>query len=896
MANIVKGGLIGPTALQARNQAREGFRNSMTQVSALGNEIQRRREVKFTNWAKDVYEPALAAAGGNPVELARRNPNIVTQYNSFLGPNRRAADTTAALAAGESGTEGMKAGAEIDYMTGRLRDDIPTEYHSAMDDAMRTGDTSALSIMLQGADPALVARMNEFFTASIRSGNDAGVNFRNGSATNAAKLSPIQVQPISTDPLGADPTYTAYQPPPPPASAFNPAVSAPAYTPVTPAPTQPFNPGLMAPAYTPVTPVTPQAPARPLTAAEQYAEFLAMQRREVGLQVKAGGGVVPGNPQASLAIYDQATGEQHSPAMVSDAEFIMNPQAVKQFGPILKMMNDAAPNPAAALAPTSIPGAPVFAEGGLTNLPPGMAGGSVGVGGTPPGAVGFQTAGQNQPVTDPPVSIEQMTVSMLFDYKKELENTVANVPDPALRTKAAEGLIHINEAIEAFRNTNLDGVEAPTSGTPTNLPPVSEADLLALRQADAASNLQKGQALVPNMLPGAGQAGKNIPRVAPTAPQAPAGIPPIIPQIDPNAIAFHPERTVSQDPNSRMPFFPQGSLDGSGVGTETDGTLTNFGSGVAFTKGGSAPTPTPTPPTPTNPIVEKIINDEPISKKEEGKIVQDTKKARRWLAGHIGNASSMATAAQSQRIMELFYPDGLDKLDLFQSARDREDLNIRGRDATTREGSLAVAEGNLTARGEDRKLNKEELTLKQNIQTQAIENFDREMTLAERKQDFTEEQLILKETMDANALAWVDQSPMNKNLWDSYETTMGSEYKILASIAKELSSEGNSLALDNPDVVELYESRLGADKNRVDALNGAFKTYYLGTGLVEPDYVVTTTSPTGWFKRWRDDKVRASQPQPQPQTPATSTTVPAQASTFDYDAQSDALVNDLLNE
>jgi len=366
MAQIIEGGLVGPTGAQLTQNALSQFSNSMGNVQRLGQQMQDNRQMRWDAVA-DEYKKKLDSYGGDINLFAQQDPIGYANYMDILYTKGRAARMAGDRADARLSPEGQRVSTGIDILRGDTTL-LPSDLRDKFD--INNPEASAKNLedyssTLQSEMEALLAQNPEENVSDYQDRIDIaqGLLSRYDPATKAFIASePVDVSgnrkfervmdKKGWESWGKAAPASAPVLPNSPVSATGPGNAQ-----VSPASQQVAYPSQ----YTPVQAVYDPAvrpgdiamPQNPYMA--PFNDSLNQYYNPNAMQVQASGqSSVPG-----MQAYDQATGGQdpHHPTIVGEGEGIINYYAMQQPGvaEMVAKLNDQFPNPAAPLAPESVP-------------------------------------------------------------------------------------------------------------------------------------------------------------------------------------------------------------------------------------------------------------------------------------------------------------------------------------------------------------------------------------------------------------------------------------------------------------------------------------------------------------------------------------------------------------
>lgn len=414
MAQIIPGGAIGPVGVEAFQRSAANFSNSMRNLQALGQEIQRVREKKADDFYTAVIAPKIEKAGTATL-AAQLDQQSFQQWFDMMGMSpKKAVASTEALRQGQMSLPEMLQNAGIQFGAGNVAA-YSKETQNAIATAQQANNPDILKNQILILEQEAESATPEDQVAIAQEIN--GIKNMLGVFDMKGTFEPTEMGTTSTDPRyrkqmtkqginfqlpempkapgspspGLSVSQTGYSP-------MNGSGMGQSYTPA-PAPPSPIDKlksmqsldlqkrQAQSPQYAAPQPsgVYPQQPVWD-DVARKAALYDEMQRRQA-IAGMAGQGIGPapmmaaGSPptmqmpgQSSvpgMEQYDMMTGGQdpHYMAAVGAGEGIINAVAMQQPGvaDLVAQLNAQYPNPAAEVAPQTVPQmgqAPMMARGG----------------------------------------------------------------------------------------------------------------------------------------------------------------------------------------------------------------------------------------------------------------------------------------------------------------------------------------------------------------------------------------------------------------------------------------------------------------------------------------------------------------------------------------------------
>ncbi len=835
--------VIGQTREQYRQQ------QSMIQQQTVAQLVQIKQFRDQLNQSKQQFfyehfiQQAIDLAGGDPVAAAQLNPELFDRFFSFTQNNRRAQKATNSLANGNLSGAGTHALSQYMSAGGKaLFSDVRVK--AAMLKAKTSGDLTSLETIV--SEPTTEANkqaqlqakyalqkwnpetkkfdtnFNDFSTERdrVRGGeiitplNERIKEFKNviGGAAGAIGGALSSKKKSTMDPYWTTDAYVSdndLRDIPMPTISRNPYEDAKANY-------KALAESSIAPVTTPTTDArsTERGARRDRRQARQAERQLRRDQQEDSYWWEdamvddfgdeedswAGGNVYASgknayadgkNAQAQMNQYDQVTGDTHRPAMIGDKEMVMNMNATRQFGPLLQQMNAAAPNPAAALAPDSIPmgggqQAPVAAAGGVmafmgimdkllsnddkqentpkpTNsmggpMAPSFKGGNVYADGKPAGGpIGY-------PSVPPPAPASMINLNTPVEQLAQMI-----LSDPSTVTQLTEDQLM---AIQEFTANEAAALESESDGAKWLKEPNS---INSSEFTDSSPRISRASDILGD------------PRVNIEGASEILGV---------------SERQKEEEGIERG--FSIGHQGTFAPRMQDEGTPS-----VIYGQRAAPPIQAPSKETveargeKAQVAMDKVEADEPVTKQEQHALNAAANKASKWLIVNKDKANETPMDEDLMNFfLDTFYPEGMSLIDLTTSPKEAEQLK-QGRK------QLDLAE-----KGEDR-LEKIRLT--------TISQFNQTMAINKEKLAASEEAQMLKQKMQLN----IDMfKKMNERQWESYETVRDDFTMRLRDMAKAMKKD-----MSDPAVQEKFNKWVASDPEAMNRMNVALRTLAASTGL-----------------------------------------------------------------
>lgn len=347
MAKIVQGGAVGPVGVEATQRSIANLANAMGNVQRMAEGRETRRRSRIDEYKTSVIDPLIQNWGG-PAMAAKNNPDVFKEWARLTGKGKAGQDRFAQGIADGSITfeEG-----QAELGSAAVEGDIVT-----IDPAAQATAATAVNLPTEqiGPTPGYVAPMPSAPVAAPMPIPQSPLGFIPGMPVQADGRDPI----VGAGPQNLNETLMALQAMEGiPRDRYGNWVEAQRRELVERAKQfyQQENPDMQRLSGEVAGNMALQTKEfgdySDLAFAGLPADGFTNLFTEKGLRktpVEADG------RSPEMAAYEQATGDIHRPTMVGDKEFIMNPAASEAFRPQLEAMQAAAPNPAAHLAPDSV--------------------------------------------------------------------------------------------------------------------------------------------------------------------------------------------------------------------------------------------------------------------------------------------------------------------------------------------------------------------------------------------------------------------------------------------------------------------------------------------------------------------------------------------------------------
>lgn len=146
MANVIRGGAVGPVGGEAFRQSVSQAQTNAAQLQQLARDIEAKRQARFEA-GKSGYESMLANVAGDETLLARTNPDAVVAYYTPLIGRRAATRKAMEMSAGELTPAGQDALMQMQILSGEL--ELPGTYSEQLREAVDTNNPEDLRAFVE---------------------------------------------------------------------------------------------------------------------------------------------------------------------------------------------------------------------------------------------------------------------------------------------------------------------------------------------------------------------------------------------------------------------------------------------------------------------------------------------------------------------------------------------------------------------------------------------------------------------------------------------------------------------------------------------------------------------------------------------------------------------------